>query len=326
MPPRPVRLRGFARVKAIGRVIFYLGCVNLVLTGLWVSHARAQVEQSLQRGGLELLQQLGPELTGDAQEVRLNGQSMFLSSRVLKQRGVAEVLTAVERHCQKPEAGPPRIGDTAVPDDANWDFGRLLISRLEDPEKRSGQVACLASPDRDRSFDGFTKRLARFAQKFDLAELGQMRYAVARHDAVGNRTHLLLVWSEGSLSVPALFPAEGDAPGSDSAVAPRPPAAVRVLSAEVPDHPYALRLYDTDRSFQEVLDAYDRSMKERGWSQKPLAERPEVPTLAANLRAYMKDGAGLLVLVSGTPNGKTGVSLVEMGTPGHVRITTGASE
>jgi hypothetical protein len=252
MPPRPVRLRGFARVKAIGRVIFYLGCVNLVLTGLWVSHARAQVEQSLQRGGLELLQQLGPELTGDAQEVRLNGQSMFLSSRVLKQRGVAEVLTAVERHCQKPEAGPPRIGDTAVPDDANWDFGRLLISRLEDPEKRSGQVACLASPDRDRSFDGFTKRLARFAQKFDLAELGQMRYAVARHDAVGNRTHLLLVWSEGSLSVPALFPAEGDAPGSDSAVAPRPPAAVRVLSAEVPDHPYALRLYDTDRSFQEA--------------------------------------------------------------------------
>ncbi|HYO96874.1 MAG TPA: hypothetical protein VER33_20325 [Polyangiaceae bacterium] len=312
------KLKLSARVRGMLRVVVYLSCLNLAFTAVYATRAHAQAEQTVQRTGLELLRQLGPTIMGPTQGVELNGQPMFLSSQATR-HSVSEVLEAFERHCENPAGAPTEPAPKPAVTIDTWDFSRLLISRLEEQDGSVGQVGCVAARERDKTFDGFVKRLAKFVSTLDLAELGDMRYAVARRDKKTGVTQVLAMWTEGSLNIPAMFPAAGDAPGSDSRHAPRPPEAVRVLSAEVNDHPYALRQYDTSKSVSEVLDFYTRSMPARGWRTAPLPAQPGTPTLNDNLRVFMEGGAAILVVANVTPEGKTGVSLVELGTAGHVR-------
>jgi hypothetical protein len=127
------------------------------------------------------------------------------------------------------------------------------------------------------------------------------------------------MWTEGSFNIPAMFPSEGDAPGSDTARVTRPPESRRVLSAGIEGHPYSLRMYDSERTHAEVLEHYDRYMQASGWNGYALPEAQGELDLNEHVRAYAQHGAAVIVVVHQTPQEKTGVTLIEMGSAGFSR-------
>ena len=59
-----------------------------------------------------------------------------------------------------------------------------------------------------------------------LGRLGDLRYVYARA-LEGGRSHVVTVWTEGSIRLDRLFPTGGDAPGEDPPALPRPPGLAR---------------------------------------------------------------------------------------------------
>lgn len=312
---RWLRFPKHGRVRGTLRVVALLSIVNVAITATYCSSSTARAEKSVERAGQELLTQLGPLLVGPPQAVTINGQRMFLASKTTEE-SVTAVLDRFQGHCdgQDPASGPMTPMD--------WSPWELLTSRLEDESTASGHVACLKGGRNRTSVSEFVAQLTEFVKTFDLSQLGEMRYAVARRDGKTGKTHVLSMWTEGRFVVPEMFPADRDAPGSDSSVLPRPPSSIRVLSAELPEQPYALRMYDSTQEGQQVLDYYARVMPERGYLATPLPTVPESYDLNQNVRVFMKGGVAVLVLTNVTPAGKTGVSLMELGSAGFARATT----
>lgn len=307
--PKHGRLRGALRVLAL------LSTVNIALTVTYCSSSTARAEQSVERAGHELLTQLGPLLVGPPQAVTLNGQRMYLASKTTDE-SVTSVLDRFQGHCDGNAAG------TGPATPAEWSPWELLTSRLENESGESGHVACLKGDRRSGSVTAFVTQLTDFAKTLDLSQLGEMRYAVARREEKTGKTHVLSMWTEGRFVVPEMFPADRDAPGSDSRVLPRPPASIRVLSAELPDQPYALRMYDSTQQSAAILEHYARVLPERGYLAAPLPTVPESYDLNQNVRVFMKGGVAVLVLTNTTPAGKTGVTLMELGSAGFARVST----
>jgi hypothetical protein len=96
----------------------------------------------------------------------------------------------------------------------------------------------------------------------DAAAFG-LRYVFVRQAADGG-SHVLVAWTEGRLELAALFPASGDAAGSDIAGLPRPQAAVRVLSARVPDGSYAFAAYRVAGEPDAALERYAAGLAQKG--------------------------------------------------------------
>jgi hypothetical protein len=124
---------------------------------------------------------------------------------------------------------------------------------------------------------------------------------------------VLTVWSEGAFRIGALFPASGDAPGSDLPGVPRPIAATRELSVLAPGRSFALRLYGSTRPPQEVLAFYARALPEQGW--EPLPTRLPEGRLGngAAMHAFTREGRAVAIGTSSAADGKTIVSLVDLG-------------
>jgi hypothetical protein len=200
-------------------------------------------------------------------------------------------------------------------DPANW-----LSHRRDATPKEAGQIACFAPRNKLGGLQGLLERMAETLDTGDLQHIGDMRYVIAR-PAENGRTLVLVMWSEGSFNIPAMFPESGDSPGSDPAHAPRPPAAVRVLSAEIKDHPMAYRMYDSDKSYGEVLKSYADEMAARGWVRQGLPAAPEDFDINDRVSVFAKDNAAFIVVTNDTPQDKTGVTLIDIGTRGFAETT-----
>jgi len=77
--------------------------------------------------------------------------------------------------------------------------------------------------------------------------------------------HALLAWNESELDLGEMFPAQGDAAGSDIRGLPRPRHAVRVLSARVPGSTYASAAYRVPGDAGAALDAYASELARQGF-------------------------------------------------------------
>jgi hypothetical protein len=139
-----------------------------------------------------------------------------------------------------------------------------------------------------------------------MAPLGDLVFVHARVTADGV-THVVTTHTEGSFMPFAMFPESGDAPGSDSAIAPRPADARRTLSATSEDAPYAIRAYAVDRPPARALAEVDAAMRERGWTALESADVP------ADAHAFLHT-SGVLVyaLAQGAESG-TVITFVEQG-------------
>lgn len=90
-----------------------------------------------------------------------------------------------------------------------------------------------------------------------------LRYVFARASASGG-SHVIVAWTEGRLELGALFPASGDAAGSDLDGLPRPRAALRLLSAGVPNRGYALAAYRVAGEPEVALERYATELRSGG--------------------------------------------------------------
>jgi hypothetical protein len=245
--------------------------------------------------------------------------------------GVDEVLSRFEQYCHDNSAGlsdelhamPASVAALNKLPEGLRDPSAWLTGRQTAADGNSGQVACVARKDSGGGLQGLMDRILAFTDSGDLAELGDARYVVARRDEKAGNTLVLAMWTEGSFNIPAMFPDSGDAPGSDSRHVPRPPAARRVLTAEISDHPYALRMYDTKQTHAEVLKYYEQQLQPRGFTMHELPPTDATGQLDLNehVRAFSKGGVAVIVVTNDTPEEQTGVTLIEMGSLGFAKAT-----
>lgn len=327
------RLYRSPRVRGALRVAAFLTVANLTVTAVYLPQARANAEDAVKRGGLALLQQLGPALIGDPEVAIINGQRMSLGSKSTP-LPVDQVLGRFEQYCHENSGGlaqeiaamPATSAALEKLPEGLRDPSAWLTARQTAEDGKAGQVACVARKNSGGGLQGLMDRVMAFTDSGDLAELGDARYVVARRDEKAGNTHVLAMWTEGRFNIPAMFPETGDAPGSDSRFVPRPPSARRVLTAEISDHPYALRMYDTKESHARVLKYYEQQMQPRGFVKHELPPTDASGELDLNehVRAFSKDGVAVIVVTNDTPDEQTGVSLIEMGSLGFAKATARA--
>jgi hypothetical protein len=319
------RFSGRTRTWGALRVLVYLACVNGVCGVIWARSAWADAERAAENVGLTLLQKLAPlsGAGGSVQPIVVNGERILFAS-LTTPLAPREVLDRFDQHCQvfgnglRAEIGKlPRLAENALPDRL-LDPARWAIWRDEADDGGVGQLGCIAQPD--DGLRGLVARLGAFRDTGEVSKLGEARYVVARRSAEGNSTHVLALWPDGAFNLGAMVASDGDAPGSDSGHVPRPPDARRVLSATVPDQPYALRMYDSRRSRAELLDFYDREMQQRGWTARPVApERGRGDRFVvqhSEWRSFTNGTVALLVATDALKDGEFGVTLIEMGSAG----------
>jgi hypothetical protein len=171
-------------------------------------------------------------------------------------------------------------------------LGRLFVMRSLDEKAGTGVVACMAR----KASDGLpmTERLERFATTLDFGLFGELRYVFAEAKP-GASTHVIAIWTDAHLPITAMFPATGDAPGTDSDLAARPRDARRLFVGQAEGTPYAIRMYEAAGSREELVASYTADMKGRGWIA---VENPDAPKHVAafvhpsGVEAYVAASAG----------------------------------
>jgi hypothetical protein len=246
-PRRRDRHRGALRAGA-----WLLGA--LVVTA---AHSGRVAAADAGRAGLAL----GHELSGappGAIDVVLNGEALVLSTELVAGT-VDEELGRLEKSCSEPSRG---LG-------------------LRRGSEREGVVLCFR-----RGGDDVRGAVRRFAASGDLADLGDLEYGFVTREEGGRVTRLSLR-AKGPLRVDRLaWAGEGDAPGSDPRLAPRPPSSTRSLSVVVGDR-RGVFVYESASRADVILAALDASMRARG--ARPATEP------GPRARAYTFGLAGPLV-------------------------------
>jgi hypothetical protein len=283
-------IKGLVRRSA--RVAAYLTVVGLVsgLVGSRVAHAKAT----------DAAMDIGEKLTaldlGDgARELVLNGEHVRIATAQTAMP-LHAVLDRLQAGCENDADGlATDLADlSAALERKNDAKGHAGIGLLRDERAGRGVVTCFATGE-DSSMDAVRVRLGRFLQTHDLADVGRLRYMAARSLPEGG-TLVVSTWTEGSLSLDALFPATGDAKGSDPSFAPRP-AGRRLLSVQTPPAPYGLFVYAiANEAPDRVLARYEDDLTKRGFMKLP--------------GAYHRGNTDVLVSVQREGDGST-LSVVE---------------
>lgn len=262
--------------------------------GLLAVAAARSVHADVREMGLGVGHQLAKleDLTGGAEVIRLNGVEIHRAGAHTSQ-SMHEVLSRYEAYCRRSP------GALAV---AMQDIPGALLDRIEVPANAAlrasvvrderdgrGMVVCFVDAPGDPPAP-LAERLRALAVSGDLSKLGHFRYAFAEPSAgPSGGTHVVTLWSDSALALSTMFPAEGDAPGSDSALAPRPEGSRRTLSASVDGYPAAVRIYESSAARVALEAHYDEALAAQGFRKMAMHDAQRG---AAYLRA---DNAEVLV-------------------------------
>ena len=297
------------------RLLTYLGCLSLLSAGFLLHQARAELGERALSVGRELSRSKG--VHHGTTELRLNGAAMALNSSS-SELPVAEVLARFAELCRKgaPDlhaelAQAERQGARLPPADS---FGILRTV----PSEAEGTAACFVREKRD-GMRGLVVDLEQATLSGDLSKLGQLRYVYAQRSTRGEGTHVITVWSRGSLRPEAMFPAQGDAPGRDLVEGVRPDDATRLLSAEGEGQKFQAVFYETRHPPKAVLQGYDRGLRSHGY--QALMAQIMTDTVPVATRVYRKDDEDELVVLADRRGDKTRVYSFRLGTRGNVRLT-----
>lgn len=126
-------------------------------------------------------------------------------------------------------------------------------------------------------------------------DLPRVRYTLAQRISP-DTTRVVTVVNASNAPLEAMFPADGDAPGSDLAGVPRPEASKRTLTAVVDDGEHAVRMYETEKPVAEAMRAYDRQMDAAGW---------DTTASLTEARMFRKEGRSIVASFYGTDAGTT---------------------
>lgn len=312
-----------SRIAGVARVAAYLGLVNVSISYLCMRSAYGDAEKAVRKLGSHLVKELGDRLVGEPQAVSVNGQVLLLAAKE-SELSVKSVLDAFDAHCEAHSGGlreefraMPGFDERVklLPENMR-DPGRIGIIRSDaghaTDSETEAHLVCIAQPENGGGLAGLLTRVQEFLATGDAGRIGDMRYVAARKQPNG-KTQVIAIWTEGTFNIEAMFPDAGDAPGSDALDFPRPPSSVRSFSAVVPDHPYAVRFYDSTESQARVLAFYDEALTRAGWATRPSTLNDEGPELhGTELRAYTRGGRAMVVSAKADAPGKTGVSVIEL--------------
>jgi hypothetical protein len=104
------------------------------------------------------------------------------------------------------------------------------------------------------------------------------------------RWSVTTMWTEDSFNLQRIMMPEGtdDAPGTDSPTVGRPPSSQRFFSATITGTPYAMRMYSSTATPENVFAKFDATMTSDGWLLFATEQAPHV---------YYKDGITTMVMV-----------------------------
>lgn len=277
-----------------------LAAYALVVFGALTLVAARSVYADVREVGLGVGHQLAAleDLTGGAYVVHVNGAELHWASARTEQ-SVAAVLDRYEEHCRRHPsslgaalADIPGVLEDRVPGQAS-DPARAGIFR--DAVDGRGMVACFVRDDASGDVDEVRRALEALARTGDLASLGRFRYVFAEESPRGG-TRVVTLWAEGSLDVGRMFPAEGDAPGTDSSLVPRPGGSRRTLSASVAGFPAAVRIYESEAAPAELVANTGRALRAAGF--EPASSSEAAGGRNAKAAWVRRDGAEVLLTAS----------------------------
>lgn len=309
------------RVLGVTRVIAYGTVVAAGLGAFAARSAVADVSEGSLRVGREL-DKLS-DLLGKTNELTLNGEKVYFSQASTTE-DVGTVLNRFQGHCDE---DPGMAG-------IDWqDLAKTKLSPTQKPEKNlgvmrneganDGVVLCFRRSEGAAGSKTFLNALAAFSKSNDLADIGNLRYVHASR-APNGQTSMQIVWTNGSFKMGNLFPpTDGkDAPGSDSAVLPRPDHSQRILTATAAHTPYVARIYATADDGDKALAAYDGKMESAGWAiiTPPVGDQPSTKG-----HWYERQGAQSMISVSRNNEGQTVMVVGDLGaelekTPAAVEV------
>ena len=234
------------------------------------------------------LWQLGDELAaldtgaGADSTLELNGATLQLSSLTVEAE-LGVVLDRFDALCAK---DAPSLTAELQRVQPRATHGALLRE-----QNAQGAVAlCLAQPT-DASLQSLSERTGDYAGARDLSLFGQLRYLRARRTQAG-AVHVLFAHTTGPLPLAAMFPAHGDASGSDFAELPRPGSARRVLSMRLAGSGHGLVAYALQDASGHALQRYAQQLERNGFVQLQVAPQPSA---ALETRAFARAGTLFLV-------------------------------
>jgi len=293
--------------RRLVRLTTYLVCVCLVSAALAARVAYAKANEA----ALEFGEQLSglEDLTRGANVILVNGER-FHRVNAFVADSVGLVLDRIQKDC---ETTPGLLGQAASEAERSNRKAldkyhlspNIMRGIVRHEEEGRGMVACFTDA-RASGFAGLADAAKRFAKTSNLGEFGHFRYAFARRTDDGG-TMVTTLWADTELNLSTMFPARGDAAGSDSSVLPRPATSRRVLAASAEAEPYALRLYDTAAGAASVRRFYEDWLQKHGWISAGKAQQGGF--------SYLRDDGYQVIVTISERKGRTAVGLVEAGRP-----------
>ena len=246
-----------------------------------------------------------PDVTSGAHEIHLNGATMYRASAHTAE-SVHEVVARFSSYCAENPGGlghamddlPAALREKTEVKAAT--VNPLAHGVITEESSDRGMVVCFAD-DQGERHAGLKARLDAFRATGDLASFGHFRYAFVETSKSGG-SHVVTTWSNGELNPGKMFPANGDAPGEDSRIAPRPAASRRLLAAAVSGTPYVVRVYRAASSASELRAFYDAEMKQRGF---------RVAKSSDDVCGYLHEDGTELIASFAKVEGGASVTLVE---------------
>lgn len=219
--------------------------------------------------------------------VTLNGATMYFDKKT-EQGSLDDVMGRIAKECASGEQNAA----FGLPTDAlEGESKAIRLERVHTQQSEDGSVRA---------------SLCIFAKEGtpDSEEARRVRYTLAHRRDDGTIAVTTVVSACGT-PLNDLFPAEGDAPGSDLEGVARPENSRRTLTAIVGKNEHAVRVYESSMSVGPAVQSYDRQMSALGFATTGTLE---------DARMYRKDGKSFVASFRATTEGST-VALLPFGNP-----------
>ena len=287
------------RLVPLLRIAVLLSALAALACAILLRDARAQVDETMLGFGSQAMAFPGAPAE-EARAVQINGIEVSLRTQVVN-APLSDVLDRYRSVCTSSTA--TASGYAAI-------LSSLAVRSASNESE--GYVACvdLGGPRIIKK----TSRFARFAESWDLGDLGSLRYAYAKRaeDRPKHETFVLTMWADASLDLRALlsFGAD-DARGTDLAGVPRPQNAQRILSATEAGAPAGVFVYRVRRSStSEIARQYRRLLSENGWSILERSEGESIMVDGVRLLSAERAHRMVSVLAHHGEDGRTVVTLL----------------
>jgi hypothetical protein len=255
-----------ARFARAARVTTYCGVVSVVLSLVAARQVRADVLEATGETS-SVLAQLGelPELGAGLSRLSVNGESVHVAAAVVP-GSIDDVVRAIEKSCRADVQGLESLSARPPASRPELDLASIVFDAARSVTTRTAggaTVLCVADTDATRD-ESPGRRLDHFVTTGDIAALGSLRHFALTSVPTGTR--VIAAWLPSRFPLDRVFPASGDAPGSDATGVPRPDNSRRVLTAGAEGYPNVIRVYESgETNAGDFGRRYDDALRRAGW-------------------------------------------------------------